>query len=388
MVINTNLEAQVSINNLQASSARLSKSLARLSSGSKIINPSDDAGGVAVGTRLDAQIHRLRAASYNVNNALSFVQTQDGYLKKIAKALDRMGELSILAYDGTKTDADRALYDKEFSELKGWISSAAAKEFNGLSLFSANPLAVTADSEGGVFSMTGIPLEGLINLAGVSPSTKISDLPTGSTTLTEGTITLTGKNGVRSIAVSGSDTLQTLFDKFHQADDRITGSYDVATGRIILTVTPGTGPDIELDEGTPPTGTNFLTGLGMTSTSATTLTGSATTGAVLTSDALNAGASIATTAAATVALENIKAAINTISSNRASIGAYQARLNYTSEQLTVSKENLTAASSRIQDVDVAEESTEMARENILVQSGTAMLAQANQLPQQVMRLLQ
>lgn len=387
MVINTNLEAQVSISNLQASNARLSKSLARLSSGSKLISPSDDAGGVAVGTRLDAQIHRLRAANYNVNNALSFVQTQDGYLKKISKALDRMGELAILSYDGTKTDADRQLYNKEFSQLKEWISSAAAKEFNGLSLFSNNSLAVTADSEGGVFSMSGIPLDGLINLAGVSASTRIADLPS-TTALSEGTITMVGKNGTASIAVSKSDTLQTLFDKFHNADDRITGSYDVTTGKIVLTVRPGAGGDISLDEGTPPTGTNFLTGLGLTTSSATTLTGSGATGAVLTSEALNAGASIATTAGATVALENIKAAITTISSNRATIGAYQARLNYTSEQLMVSKENLTAASSRIQDVDVAEESTEMAKENILVQSGTAMLAQANQLPQQVMRLLQ
>jgi flagellin len=87
-------------------------------------------------------------------------------------------------------------------------------------------------------------------------------------------------------------------------------------------------------------------------------------------------------------LDLIKLAITKLSEDRATIGSYQTRLNYTSEQLTVSKENLTAASSRIQDTDVASESTEFAKQNNLAQSGTAMLAQANQLPQSVLRLLQ
>src|SRR3954468_6291388 len=111
MIINTNTSAQVSANNLQASSAALSRSLARLSSGSKIVNPSDDAAGLAVSSRLDAQVQRLSAASSNVGNAISFTQTQDGYLSKIGKALQRMSELSVLAQDVTKTDADRSLYN-------------------------------------------------------------------------------------------------------------------------------------------------------------------------------------------------------------------------------------------------------------------------------------
>ena len=97
---------------------------------------------------------------------------------------------------------------------------------------------------------------------------------------------------------------------------------------------------------------------------------------------------ISTTAAAVTALASVKSAITQLASDRANIGAYQSRLNFTAEQLLVSKENLSAASSVIQDVDVAEESTQYARYNILVQSGTAMLAQANQLPQSVLRLLQ
>src|SRR5882724_7651899 len=113
MVINTNISAENAASNLQKSSAMLAKSLSRLSSGSKITNPSDDAAGVAVAARLDSQIKRTTAANTNVVNAISFTQTQDGYLKKIANALDRMSELSILAQDVTKGDPDRALYNTD-----------------------------------------------------------------------------------------------------------------------------------------------------------------------------------------------------------------------------------------------------------------------------------
>lgn len=267
MVINTNVQAQTAASNLQSSQAMLSKSLSRLSSGSKIVNPADDAAGLAVASRLDAQVSRLDAAKSNVGNAISFTQVQDGFMKKIAKAFDRMSELAILAQDVTKSDADRDLYNSEFYQLIQYVNNTASKDFNGVSLFSTTPLNVTVDSEGGTFTMNGI--------------------------------------------------------------DMAATSYTAVSTQVI-----------------------------------------------------------STTGAAATALATVKSAINQLATDRANIGAYQSRLNYTSEQLVVTKENLTAASSRIKDVDVAEESTQYARYNILVQSGTAMLAQANQLPQSVLRLLQ
>lgn len=277
MIINTNTSAQVSANNLQTSSAALARSLARLSSGSKIINPSDDAAGLAVAARLDAQVQRLSAANSNVGNAISFTQTQDGYLKKITKAFDRMSELAILAQDATKTDDDRALYDVEFQQLAAYIRSASSNEFNGVPLFSSDPVEITSDADGNTFEMAGIDL-------GVAAYTD----------------------------VVGED-----------------------------------------NPPNPPV-----------------------------------TASIRDSVAAADALDTVRAAIDQVAADRATIGAFQSRLNFTAEQITISRENLTAASSRIQDVDVAEESTQYARNNILVQSGTAMLAQANQMPQSVLRLLQ
>ncbi len=267
MVINTNTQAQSAARNLQESQSMLGKSLARLSSGSKIINPADDAAGLAVSLKLDAQVNRLAAAKSNLGNAISFTQTQDGFLQKIGRALDRMSELAILSQDVTKTDTDRSLYQSEFSQLASFVTSSAGKDFNGVSLFSSSALSVTTDSEGTTFSMSGINL-------GVA-------------------------------------------------------AYTGATG-----------------------------------------------------------ASVATNASAAAALTAVKSAITQLASDRASIGAFQSRLNSTAEQVAVSRENLTAASSRIKDVDVADESTAFARYNILVQSGTAMLSQANQLPQSVLRLLQ
>jgi flagellin len=267
MVINTNTTAELSANNLNRSQASLSRSLARLSSGSKIVSPADDAAGMAVATRLNAQVERIKAANDNVSNAVSFTQTQDGYLSRIAKALDRMSQLCIMAQDATKTDSDRSLYNAEFLQLSSYVTSASGKDFNGVSLFSPNSLAVTIDSEGGTLVMSGI--------------------------------------------------------------DLTAATYTQATASTVTSVT-----------------------------------------------------------SAAVALTNVKTAMVQLAQDRATIGAYQARLNYTSEQLSVSKQNLSAASSRIEDVDVAEESTEYARFNILVQSGTAMLAQANSMPQSVLKLLQ
>lgn len=267
MVINTNVTAQSSADLLSASTSKLAKSLQRLSSGSKIISPEDDAAGLAVSMRFSAQSNRTAAASDNVSNAISFAQTQDGFLSKVSSALDRMSELAISSQDVTKTDTDRGLYDKEYQELASYINNVAGKDFNGVSLFSAADKNVVIDSEGGTWTMKAV------NLAA--------------------------------------------------------SAYTGATNSM----------------------------------------------------------SIATTSAATTALTNVKTAINQLAADRATVGAGISRMNYTSEQLSVQKTNIDAANSRIKDVDVAEESTNYAKLSILVQSGTAMLAQANTMPQSVLQLL-
>jgi flagellin len=271
MVINTNVSAQSSARLLGESSAMLSKSLARLSSGSKIVSPEDDAAGLAVSMRFDAQINRVQASRNNISNAISFSQTQDGFLSKVAKALDRMSELAMLAQDVTKQSSDLNLYQEEFKALKGYIGDVAAKQFNGVTLFSGTGLSVTKDEDGAAFAMAAVDL----------------------------------------------------------ADAAFTGLTVAASGQTV-------------------------------------------------DSAVSAAA----------ALTSVKGAITKLAEFRAKVGANVSRLNFTNEQLSILKDNLSAANSRIKDVDVAEESTQFARYNILVQAGTAMLAQANATPQSALRLLQ
>jgi flagellin len=266
MVINTNLSAQSSANLLMQSSTQLSKSLARLSSGSKVVSPADDSAGLAVSMNIQAQMGRNTAAQNNVGNALSLNQTQDGYLQQVTNALNRMSELSIQSQDVTKSDSDRGLYQQEFHTLAQYVNNVATKDFNGVSLFGGGALSVTVDSDANTFTMTGVDM----------------------------------------------------------------------------------------------------------------------TGATFTSLATD---SVGTTAGAITALADVKTAISALAAARANIGANMEALTNYSNQLSTLNNNLSAANSQIMDVDVAEESTRYAKFNILVQSGTAMLAQANSLPQSVLKLL-
>jgi len=267
MVINTNTSAQFTAQALGEASSKLAKSLARLSSGSKLTSPEDDAAGVGVSMRLDAQIHRINAATNNIGNAVSYTQTQDGFLQKAQTALDRMSELAVMAQDVTKTTADKGLYDKEYQTLGQYVDDISTKDFNGVSLFASADKNVTLDSDAKTWAMTKVDLS----------TTTYSD------------------------ATRGND--------------------------------------------------------------------------------------LAVTGGAATALTKVKAAIDQLSQDRGTVGANLARLNMTNDQLGVQKTNLTTANSRIKDVDVATESTEYARNNILVQSATAMLTQANQQPQAALRLL-
>ena len=264
VVINTNHAATLASNNLAASSAMLQRSLNRLSSGSKIVNPADDAGGLGVSMKLSAAAKRSGAAATNIGNSVSFLQTQDGSLKVAGKVLDRVSELKTLYADPTKSASDLANYDAEFTQLKGQLTSLAAEKFNSINLFN-NAL-----------------------------TTQVSE--DGSQTVTLSAKDLTGNAGVTAIA----------------------GAADLSA----------------------------------------------------------------------VSLTNINAAISGVGTFRANNGAEQSRLGFASEVLTVNKSNLEAANSRITDVDVAEESTQLARYNILVQAGTSMLAQANQSAQSALKLIQ
>ena len=158
IVINTNSSATVSAFNLARNNSALQKSLARLSSGSKIVHPSDDAGGLAVSYKLTAQVNRLDAVRQNVANGISFLQVQDGALKVAGNILDRMSELKTMSTDLTKNATDRANYDTEFTELQQQLNNIMAEKFNGINLFdkvdSPVPIYTTEDGVTGKVDIT------------------------------------------------------------------------------------------------------------------------------------------------------------------------------------------------------------------------------------------
>ena len=289
-VINTNIPAIAAARNLNASQEMLGRSLTRLSSGSKIVNPSDDAAGLAVSEKLDAQNRRVKAATTNVQNAVSFVQTADGFMGGMTKILSRMSELAILAKDVTKNSSDVALYQQEFTALQDQLRATIGgtiAEIGG-----------TADIDTPLGAFNGITLFGA-NASGL-------------------TVTI-GQAVGQDMTIAESNLRQ---------DDMLDIIGQDASGAYSLSVTDAN------------------------------------------------------------AIADITGAIQQVATERSTLGAAQSRLELASTTLQVEYENLGAAISRIRDVDVAEESTQYAKYNILVQSGTAMLAQANKTPETVLRLLQ
>jgi len=274
MIINTNTGSATAARILAKNTAQLQKSLKRLSTGSKIADLQDDAAGAAVAQKHSAEIARIGASRANIGNMISFSQTQDGYMEKVAGALERMSELAMLSTDETKSASDRNLYEKEFDELQSFITSISTKDFNGTSLFTSSALTVTTGINGSGASV-------VVSLSG-------ADLNAAAYTLLAGSSSAYGINSSDSAAAS---------------------------------------------------------------------------------------------------LIAIQTAISQLATDRSQVGANISRLESERNSLAILRDNLSQARSRIIDVDVAEESANFARQQILVQSGTAMLAQANVIPQAALRLI-
>jgi flagellin len=165
IVINTNPSATVSAFNLAKNNSELQKSLARLSSGSRIVTPADDAGGLAVSMKLTAQINRLDAVRQNVANAQSFLQVQDGALKVTANLLDRVSELKTMSMDVTKNSSDLANYNAEFNEIQAQLKNIMVEKFNGINLFDSEGLTAFT-TEDGVTGTVGITRTGVFDNLG------------------------------------------------------------------------------------------------------------------------------------------------------------------------------------------------------------------------------
>ncbi|MDQ8201796.1 flagellin [Pelagicoccus sp. SDUM812003] len=423
ITINTNSAATSAAINLSRSNQLLNQSLNRLSSGSKIVNPSDDAGGLAVSMKMKAATHRQAQARTNVGNAISYLQTQDGALESASKILNRMSELKTLYGDQTKNATDLANYDREFSELQTQLSSLADETFNGISLFSSSSMSIGVGGENleNKVSLGGAELFGTTTTTSTSATTLLSDnfsdlsnwtdASTGNHTASAsgGQLTLIGDAGPDDALVESNQTFSGAFEVTFNSQSPNNSEIELEMGgvsvfeydfsdtnahsfRVVFdgnggteTYVDGSSTAFATTSGVPTSGkigllndyftTTYVSNFNATSETTTT-TSTSNTSSVRDASGL-----------ANVSIDEIKGAIQDVATLRADNGAQQSRLQFADEMLTINMSNLEAANSRITDVDVAQESTALARANILVQAGASMLSQANQSSQIALRLL-
>ena len=405
MIINYNVSSMIANNALARNDSVLSKSLERLSSGYKINHAKDNAAGLAMSRRMNAQLKGLSVAENNASDGISIVEIADGAMSEVHDILQRMNELAVKSSNGTLTDDDRAKIDEEVQSLKEEVERIGqTTQFNGKNLldgsfdlkaYSSTPNVEVdyfdEDMEKGcyicgsltcVFDQYGNLKEGT-GFANASTTTT----QTGDDTTPEGSICMcpdcTAARDLKvsyaydQITISGPNNFEIRMTVNQEelkknspsttADADGTEEYTIdsfsldLTGMGSMTLQIGANENQTLELRMPPI---TMKNLGISRTD------------VLTEDS------------AGKAIEEISKAITFVSSIRSSLGAYQNRLEHTTTNLEVTSENMTSAYSRIMDVDMATEMTRYSSLQVISQAATSMLAQANERPSQVLQLLQ
>jgi flagellin len=397
MTINTNVASLTAQRNLNSSQSALSTSMQRLSSGLRVNSAKDDAAGLAIAERMNTQVRGLNVAARNANDGISLAQTAEGALGKVGDMLQRMRELAVQASNATNSADDRKALQAEVGQLRDEINRVAKNTtFNGQKVldgsFAAASFQVGANSGETitVAALTNASASGLSKVVyGKASDVDISAL--GITTLTEVTggslaVSVSGvaySLGDLASARTGEERLGQVVEAINRltADTGVTaflnkevdGEYKVELRSSKLDAN-GSALGVTL--------TGFATATTGMDTSATIAAGNATSAAGIEK------LSVATVEDAWLALKQVDDALNQVNSARATLGAVQSRFETAVANIQIQAENTAAARGRIMDADFAAETANLSRAQILQQAGTAMVAQANALPQQVLQLLQ
>ncbi|WGS64222.1 flagellin N-terminal helical domain-containing protein [Marinitoga aeolica] len=399
MRIYHNMEALNAWRTLNSVKGEMSKSLEKLSSGLRINRAADDAAGLAISEKMRNQIKGLDTAVRNAQDAISMIQTAEGGMDEIHSILKRMRELAVQSSTDTNTDADRVQLQNEFSELRDEIDRIAkTTQFNTKNLLDGS-LKETRDAEAklvspgsahfavGAYSSNitssgnfiievgqfkgGATSQLDIKISRID-SNGVSQVTITSVTLSGSRVTATLSGGTATVGITwDSNQIATISDYGGTlaSGTKVDGAAVAVYGQVTAGST-GVNPlnyHIGANEGQ-------VINLGFESMKADDI-------------GITSGVKIDSQSGAEFAVSAIDAAVYKVSAFRAKLGAAQNRLEHTIKNLGVASENLTAAESRIRDADMAKVMAEYTRQQILMQSGTAMLSQANQLPQQVLQLL-
>ena len=372
--INQNIQAFNAYRNLSVTQGDMSKSLEKLSSGFRINRAADDAAGLAISEGLRAQVGGLKQASRNAQDGISVVQTAEGALTETTSILQRMRTLSVQsASSGSLNNDAKGNIQAEITELKSELTRIAdTTQFNGTKLLDGNyagKFQVGANvgesidvAVGTAMSATGLEVDAVdVTAGGPTWTAAAGQLNFASATALALTVN-PDASGARTLDLTGWDTAGTSAAAAKN-QSLVQGAYDKALN--------GSGYKVSVDS---------YGGLKAAGPAGSATGDLAFTGATVAFDpTAGSGADAAITA--------IDLAIKTVSTVRAELGAKQNRLDHTIKNLNVAVENLSASESRIRDTDMAAEMTNFTRSQILSQAGTAMLAQANQIPQGVLSLL-
>jgi flagellin len=370
MRIQNNISAMNAQNSLQVSQSAMQKSLERLSSGYRINSAKDDAAGLAISQGFRANIASVKVAQRNITEANSLLQVAEGAMSNVGDILTRMKELATQAASAN-VGGDVSKVADEYDSLVTEINRIAdSTKYAGTQLLTGTFSAGQTGAFGGA-------------VANVTDLNVLNAVRTGAWTASDagggGALTLTSADGTLSQTVTIANGAQTVnFDVLGISFKTTAAGNGVAVAAAIetaatVTVTAGTTAAFQVGYGND-TAQDQL----------------AVTLASINADDLGTGLALGdidTSALAFAAITDIDAAISDLSTNRAALGAYQNRLGYASSNLASTLENFTAAESAIRDVDMAAEMTNFTKNQILVQAGTAMLAQANMAPQQILSLL-
>ena len=380
-IINTNITSLIAQNNLTKTGDALQATIQRLSSGLRVNNAADDASGFAIANRMDAQIRGMAVATRNANDAISFSQTSSGALSQISNNLQRMRELAVQAANGSNSASDTSLLNQEFSQLQTEVSRIqGSTTFNNVNVFTASDT---------VFQIgANTSSNDRVNMQGTALSTTMS---LGTVTITDRTNVTAGADISAALLAASTYANSSVAAGSAQVSYLQNAAIDAINSSQKLSFTTKNDMLTALSAGVTANpaalGTLFTA---LTTATAYGITGTGTGGAVTAAEnttlvaAQTASSGQSLALAAITAVDNALTEVNTASAQQ---GALQNRFSAVISNLTAFSQSQTAAKSRIVDADFAAETAKLSKNQILQQAGTAMLAQANQLPSGVLSLL-
>ncbi len=400
--INTNVMSMNAQRNLMASQGSLATSMQRLSSGLRVNSAKDDAAGLAIAERMNAQVKGLSVAARNANDGISLAQTAEGALGKVGDMLQRMRELAVQSANSTNSADDRKALQAEVKQLTDEIDRVSRQtSFNGKKIldgsFTAASFQVGANAGdnitvGSLANTTAGSLSN-INYGEANANVAAADIVGFGTAIAAGALTITVGTGSAvdlgaiAAATSGTERLGQVVE----AINRKTAETGV-TAFLSETTTAGTfRVDLvssKLDAAGAPQTVAFSNGFTVGATGLLEATGdTAGTAAGAAARVGIANIDITTEKGAYIAMKKLDSALDAVNGARATLGAVQSRFENAVANIAIGVENLSASRGRIMDADFAKETANLSRSQILQQAGTAMVAQANQASQGVLSLL-